>query len=594
MPGVKRTAGDRASIAPAGAALPLPPVAIPLVTADRLHSQPAWRAVKHVIIEADDLGLLYAFNEGICAAYRAGRLTSTCLRANGYAYEHAIQEVLPQCPNLAVGVHLCLNESHSVASRRRVRSLVGSDGNLKPGYLWLMRRTRSERVCRQIEYEFRAQIERVLASGVKIDHLNSHQHVHMIPQIFRIVCRLAERYGIPAVRLARELPHAAGPLYKRVQPLLNSNRVKHLLLNCFARLNESIARDHGVCTTDYFVGVNYTSHMDLHTIRSGLRAVPCGSVEVLLHPAIGPDPRDVRYPHPSLYHYVAAPQRQTELQALNLRELSDFLQEENWMSTNFAELSEVTKANQPPECTPEVPEEVRQLCETVEVVGPPWVSAAHSDSRAFAQLVATQTTPKQRVLDIGTGTGIIAICLARLGRDITAADISGAALRSARKNARRNGATLECYRSDLLASVPGRFEVIAFNPPYNFRPDTFATNVAKNVIRRIPFIRRSSGLAMPRPVLKFHQQLIHRLIQQAPDHLVPGGKIILHAYESEVAPLMNVLPPHSRVELLRHPGLVNRTVGMVIRLAPSTSPTFVSSSSASTASASPGTGEQVP
>ena len=105
-----------------------------------------------------------------------------------------------------------------------------------------------------------------------------------------------------------------------------------------------------------------------------------------------------------------------------------------------------------------------------------------------------------------------------------------------------------------------------FNPPYNFRPDSFATNLAKNVVRRVPFVRRSSGLAMPRPVLKFHQQLIQRLIQQAPDHLVPGGRIILHAYESEVAPLLSVLPPDSRVELLRHPGLVNRTVAMVIRL----------------------------
>jgi precorrin-6B methylase 2 len=387
----------------------------------------------------------------------------------------------------------------------------------------------------------------------------------MIPAVFRIVCRLAERYQVPCVRLVRELPHTSGNLLRQLQPMLNANRVKHCLLNCFARLNDAIARAHGISTTDYFVGVNYTAHMDVSTIKSGLRAAPSGSVEVLLHPAIGPDPRDTRYPHPSVYRYVAAPQRMAELRALGVRELSDFLHQEHWMSTNFAELDSVLKESRPPEQTPEVTAEVRELCERVEVTGPPWVSAAQDDSRAFAQLVLTQTSPGQRVLDLGTGTGVIAICLARMGRSVTAADISGAALRAARRNAERNGVTFETCRSDLLAEVPGRFDVIAFNPPYNFRPDTFATNIAKNVVRRVPVVRRSSGLAMPRPVLRFHQELIERLLQQAPDHLVAGGRIILHAYESEVTALMSVLPPDSTVELLRHAGLVNHTVGMVIR-----------------------------
>ena len=56
-------------------------------------------------------------------------------------------------------------------------------------------------------------------------------------------------------------------------------------------------------------GVSYTGHMALATIRAGLAAIPYGSVEILLHPAIGPDPRDREYPTPALYQYVCAPQR---------------------------------------------------------------------------------------------------------------------------------------------------------------------------------------------------------------------------------------------------------------------------------------------
>jgi len=89
--------------------------------------------------------------------------------------------------------------------------------------------------------------------------------------------------------------------------------------------------------------------------------------------------------------------------------------------------------------------------------------------------------------------------------------------------------------------------------------------VAKNLLRRVSSISQTSGLAMSRPVLRYHQQLIGRLVAPAPRHLRAGGGILLHAYESEVTALTSVLPPGSEVEILRHPAM-DQTVGMVIRL----------------------------
>ena len=519
-----------------------------------------------VILHADDLGLLYAFNEGIRRAHLDGHLTSTSLRANGQAYDHAIRDVLPDCPRLGVGIHLCLNEGPSVAPPDDVPLLLGPDRSFRTGYRWLMKLARSQAGRGQIEREFRAQIERVLADGVRLDHFDSHQHVHMIPDVFWITCRLARDYDVACLRLVREPAYAVGPLARKLEPLVNTNRVKHLLLNRFARLNAPVAREFGLVTPDYFVGVNYAGRMDVNTVVAGLTAARYGTVEVLLHPTVGPDPRDTDYPAGYLRGYVASPHRARELQALRSTELAEFLANQRWGTATFADSANAWHRRRPEQTTIHIDERVRRLSKTLPLSNPPWVSAAEADARAFAQLVLSQVQPGQRVLDLGTGTGLLAVCLAKLGHHVVATDLSAAAVRTALANAARNGVSFECYRSDLLNSAKGRFDVIAFNPPYNFRPDTFAVNVAKNLLRRVPRVRRTIGEAIPPPVLRFHQQLLKQLLDQAPDHLNPGGAVLLHVFECEVDALINVLPADADFKLLRHPDLAaHGTAALCVR-----------------------------
>ncbi|MCH7813034.1 MAG: methyltransferase [Planctomycetes bacterium] len=218
-----------------------------------------------------------------------------------------------------------------------------------------------------------------------------------------------------------------------------------------------------------------------------------------------------------------------------------------------------------PEINPTVPENVRRLCESLPLKNPAWVSAAHPDARVFAQLVISQVRPGRRVLDLGTGTGLCAICLARLGYDVSAADLSPPAVRCARRNAIRHGLNIEVVVSDLLESVEGHFDLIAFNLPYSFTRDNWARNLAKNLARRVPWIRQSSGYSMPGAVQRFHQGLVARLVAQAAGHLKPGGSIVLHAFECEVAALADVLPDSTDLLLLRHPALAaNGTIGLKI------------------------------
>ena len=72
----------------------------------------------------------------------------------------------------------------------------------------------------------------------------------------------------------------------------------------------------------------------------------------------------------------------------------------------------------------------------------------------------------ENVLDMGTGSGIIGIHSAKLGANVTSADINPYAVKLAKKNAGLNNVDIKVVESDLFEGIKGKFDVIVFNPPY--------------------------------------------------------------------------------------------------------------------------------
>jgi len=72
----------------------------------------------------------------------------------------------------------------------------------------------------------------------------------------------------------------------------------------------------------------------------------------------------------------------------------------------------------------------------------------------------------ETLLEVGSGTGLIAIHAARMGAKVTATDINPHAVELTKRNAARNQARMQVLQSDLFEKVNGYFDVIAFNPPY--------------------------------------------------------------------------------------------------------------------------------
>lgn len=87
-------------------------------------------------------------------------------------------------------------------------------------------------------------------------------------------------------------------------------------------------------------------------------------------------------------------------------------------------------------------------------------------SKFFGTFIQGCPLQGKQVLDVGTGSGILALCAAKTGGLVTSIDINKQAVDAARKNAALNGLQLNVVHSDLFNGLSGSFDFIFINPPY--------------------------------------------------------------------------------------------------------------------------------
>jgi predicted glycoside hydrolase/deacetylase ChbG (UPF0249 family) len=159
-----------------------------------------------LVVNADDFGMSQPISRGILRAHRDGIVTSTSLLGN-CADLDAVRGLLADAPSLGVGVHLALVQGTPVADPATVPSLVGPDGRFRPsGADFIAAWTRRQIVPAEVEREFDAQVARVRAAGIAVDHLDTHHHLGFLPVVGRSVETIARRYGIGGIRSAVERP----------------------------------------------------------------------------------------------------------------------------------------------------------------------------------------------------------------------------------------------------------------------------------------------------------------------------------------------------------------------------------------------------
>ena len=148
----------------------------------------------------------------------------------------------------------------------------------------------------------------------------------------------------------------------------------------------------------------------------------------------------------------------------------------------------------------------------------PGVLIPRADTEILVEKALELMQPGARVLDIGTGSGAIAVSLAKLGKNarVTAVDVSGKALEIARKNAESNGADVEFVKSDCFSALQGRkYDMIVSNPPY----------ISDEEMRGLmPEVKQEPELALfgGGDGLDFYR----RISREAPEYLSEGGFLL--------------------------------------------------------------------
>lgn len=166
---------------------------------------------------------------------------------------------------------------------------MGPDGSFLPNYGRFLRRFLAGAIrSQELRREIVGQVERIYAAGLLPLHLNSHQHLHMLPRIWEIVLQIAEDFHIPMVRLSRFQQPWEGWPFSDWPFRAGLNR---LAARAAARAAQRAIAARLVAT----VGLDVAGHLGREKLLHILRRLPTGVHELVVHPGVEDPELRARY-----------------------------------------------------------------------------------------------------------------------------------------------------------------------------------------------------------------------------------------------------------------------------------------------------------
>lgn len=236
-----------------------------------------------IIVNADDFGRTEAINHAVVRAHREGILTSASLMVNEPCTQAAVQ-LARENPRLAIGLHLTLIQGHSALPCSEIPGLVDAERNFGSDPVALGMKYFFNRALRaQLERELAAQFRRFAETGLPLDHVNGHMHLHMQPVVFSILMANAEKWGIRRFRLLNEplrpnLRAASGRLFWRA--------LDSFIFSCLSFYQGRALRRRGIRHPGTVFGQLQTAHVDEAYLLRLLPGLGPGVYELYSHPSL--------------------------------------------------------------------------------------------------------------------------------------------------------------------------------------------------------------------------------------------------------------------------------------------------------------------
>jgi hopanoid biosynthesis associated protein HpnK len=235
--------------------------------------------MKQLVVTADDFGLAREVNEAVEEAHRGGILTAASLMVGGAAAADAVRRARAM-PSLRVGLHIVLVDGRPILPAASIPDLVDGNGNFRDdmaraGAAIFFRNT----VRRQLQDEIEAQFEAYRATGLALDHVNTHKHFHLHPTIAATILRVGQQHGMRSLRLPIEP--------RRVLALAEPQTATPpaYLTEPFARLLRWRLRSQRVRIPDAVFGLAWSGAMHVGRLHGLIGNLPSRLSEIYLHPA---------------------------------------------------------------------------------------------------------------------------------------------------------------------------------------------------------------------------------------------------------------------------------------------------------------------
>lgn len=242
-----------------------------------------------LIVNADDFGYFRSVSKGILEGAQRGVITATGIMANSPLFDEQIPWLV-QSPQIDLGVHLNATHGHPLSENMQ-HKLAAFDGQFPRKYALIGAMLSGKISTTDIATEWRAQIARCVEAGITLQFLNSHEHLHMLPPLFKVVQQLAQEFDIPHVRYST--PEIKGQLN-------TGGAIRNAILLGLNLLNRRATLP---CPPARLIGMNESGNLTLGYFRAVFPTLKSGNVyELMCHPG-HLNPQEIDTPELLAYHH---------------------------------------------------------------------------------------------------------------------------------------------------------------------------------------------------------------------------------------------------------------------------------------------------